>query len=789
MYDFHFNITGKIIIEGLNDTLTIYPENFINLIRISDYRNKYMPIIMCRLNIDREFLDLIINNVEVAIFHLRIGKFARYSDEERILTDATYIDDDFTIILDNDLNYTKDLDYASDEPNGVPNRDKYKEVYFGLVSKASIDANKILENIVIHDTTMQDLVLYYLSHTHLLIEPFEFNEKISQLIIPPTDTLVSLIKYLASIKVFYSTKYLFFIDEPYCTYLISRNGQELPMKEEEYSQVNIRLRGVKDVSGLTVGMATDIQNKAYSIDVSTLDSKYVINHDVAKMVNQIETIINPSNDNNQEKHASMQQAKNEIENIANNFMEKLGGYSKEIGNIEHKFGKLTSKINGLVKDTMPDLLNFQEKVVDTAVDQLFSLPGSVPVTVSPHVTIGFKLIQGALKKQVKSVANKFLSKATSSITKALDKIPGNLMNVSKNVVPESYNIDYSDNHISCLSYVNLQDTINATIGKADILPTKMNKVFDPFNTTVLSNVGKVTSFTENICSVFNKGGKIAEKAVKIIQKAQYFSKFVKQYGDLDKTLQNILKNVKKMNQCMNETKDALESFNNSIDTFKNNARLFQNKAGNVSSDSKALSKIPTINIKDNFISQNLGIKNFSDNINNVIKKTNNILTKASSFMNLGKSILSAGTITFNDILNIKENISSLNIDKIGNFGINSFETDLNILQDITGKKGSKIVKIRNDNPNELKNVKSELETMVNQLTINKFGLDPSIFTPNKKYVVLNYDSHNEKNGLFLLNNKVELYIREDDTFVCNTRLDLSKLPDVADTSKARATSI
>ena len=49
--------------------------------------------------------------------------------------------------------------------------------------------------------------------------------------------------------------------------------------------------------------------------------------------------------------------------------------------------------------------------------------------------------------------------------------------------------------------------------------------------------------------------------------------------------------------------------------------------------------------------------------------------------------------------------------------------------------------------------------------------------------------HNEKNGLFLLNNKTELYIREDETFVCNTRLDLAKLPDVADTSKARATSM
>lgn len=785
MYDYHFNISGRILLEGIDDILNIYPENFINLIRISDYQNKLMPMILVRLNIDRTFLDLITKNVEAAVFHLRIGKFARFSDEQRMMTDATYIDDDFSIVLNNDINYTNELDYASDEPNGVPNRDKFKQVYFGLVSKASLDANKMIENSIIHDTTMQDLVLSYLTHTHLLLEPFEYNDMHSQLIIPPIDTLSSLIDYLASIKVFYSTKHLFFIDEPYCTYLISRNGNAVAMKTEEFDQVNIRLRGVKDVAGLSVGMATDLQNKAYSIDVSVMDSKYVIDHDTAKIVNQIETIVNPSNDNSQEKNITMLQARNEIENIKNNFISQLGGFSNTIGNFEHKFGQLCVGATGIIKDSMPDLLQFQERVVDATIDHLFSLPTKVPVSVSPHVTIAFRLIQNALKKKVKNVANKFISKATSSITKAIDKIPGNLMNVTRNIAPQSYNMDYSDNHIGCLTYINLQENIQTSLTKASILPSGMSDAFSPFPSKVIGNIGKVSSFVSNIAGVLNKGGKLAKKASKVVQKAKYFTKFAKQYGDLDKTIQKVIDNVDKMSQCVDETNDAFSSLNSTLETFSNNANLFQNVANGISQASLPLAKIPTIDIKSNFISPNISTKSFSTNENAIVKKTTNLLSKATAFMNIGLGAMTSGTISFNDILNIKENLKSINIDKIGHLGLSSFEASLNILNDVTSKRGTKIIKVRNDNPNEIKNVKSELEAMVNQLTINKFGIDPSIFTPNKKYVVSNYDGHSEKNGLFLLNNKTELYIREDDTFVCNTRLDLAKLPDVNDTSKAR----
>lgn len=561
------------------------------------------------------------------------------------------------------------------------------------------------------------------------------------------------------------------------------------MKGEEYNQVNIRLRGVQDIDGLTIGMSTDINNQAYSLDVSVLDSKYNIDHDTAKIINQIETIVNPSNDNSQEKNASMKQTKLQIEKMKDDFIERLGGYSKTLGNFEQKFGQIATDIMGNVSDVMPNLLEFQNKVVDTATDQLFSLAESVTVEVSPYLSIAFKLIEGPLKKGFKNGANKFLSKATSSLTKVIDKIPGPLLGMTKSIVPESYEMDYSDNEIGCLTYVNLQENIASTISKANLRPSGMSEVFSDLPGLMSLADSNVSGFVSNITGVFEKGGDIAKKVVDIMNQP-YFDLFTDQFPDLKNTLQNISDNVDKMEQCMKESEDAFKNLKGAFNTYNDNSRIFTNVANGIAGMSNLLRTVQSFDVKSTFVSSNISTKSFSNNTNNTIKTATNFLNKANAFMNIGAGMLSSGTITFNDIMNIKDNLKSFNIDKIGHLGLSSFESSLNILNDITSKRGTKIIKVRNDNPNEIKNVKADLETMVNQLTINKFGLDPSVFTPNKKYVVLNYDGHNDKNGIFILNHKIETYIREDETFVCNTRLDLAKIPDNTnnDTTKARATS-
>ena len=114
---------------------------------------------------------------------------------------------------------------------------------------------------------------------------------------------------------------------------------------------------------------------------------------------------------------------------------------------------------------------------------------------------------------------------------------------------------------------------------------------------------------------------------------------------------------------------------------------------------------------------------------------------------------------------------------MGKAGKSSFETILKLGQSKTVKESAKIIKVINENVNKIKNIKADIEDNINKLTIAKQDLDPSVFTPNKRYTVKNYTEHAEKDGIFILNKKTEIYMQQGNNFLCNTVLELSKKAD------------
>ena len=59
MQTWHFNISGQILIDGMEDkTMSIKPENIKTIIRISDYLNEFMPKFMMRLSIDKNLFEM-----------------------------------------------------------------------------------------------------------------------------------------------------------------------------------------------------------------------------------------------------------------------------------------------------------------------------------------------------------------------------------------------------------------------------------------------------------------------------------------------------------------------------------------------------------------------------------------------------------------------------------------------------------------------------------------------------------------------------------------------------------
>ena len=80
MQNWHFQISGYVSIQGVEQTLNIYPENIRDLIKISDYRNENMSKYMMKASLDKNFFDLIAKNAKTAVLHLKIEKFDKQDD-------------------------------------------------------------------------------------------------------------------------------------------------------------------------------------------------------------------------------------------------------------------------------------------------------------------------------------------------------------------------------------------------------------------------------------------------------------------------------------------------------------------------------------------------------------------------------------------------------------------------------------------------------------------------------------------------------------------------------------
>lgn len=78
------------------------------------------------------------------------------------------------------------------------------------------------------------------------------------------------------------------------------------------------------------------------------------------------------------------------------------------------------------------------------------------------------------------------------------------------------------------------------------------------------------------------------------------------------------------------------------------------------------------------------------------------------------------------------------------------------------KDKTEIIRTPNSNPKLLENITAGTNQTSSHITVNKVDIDASVFTPNKRYVIRNYDGHKDKDGDFILTRKRELYFFETD---------------------------
>lgn len=775
MQEWHFKINGQVLIPGSEEKLYLKPENFTNLIRISDYQLKNMPTMMARLSIDKNLYDIIIKNAKNVTIKLTIEKFDK-ATESNDKTTEPYIDDEFNVFINNDINYNKELDYIESKlTNTKPREDVYKEVYIGLMSKQCIDANKNVANSILYNVDIQSTTVSCISGSHLLLEPFKYNPIKPQLIIPPQDTTAKYIEFMNSVSVFYETKYLFFIDEPMCTYLISRSGKGIKKKDELYNDVMIHIHPTAESEAVKQGMHVDETKQQYYVDINALDSKYTVDHDTAKIVDKLEAIINPNPENTVETKGDILDVKGYINRITNTVSEAVENFILDNITMVEDIYVMQQKMSNSVLDVLGPLTSEVGKISQELNKSLGDIPETVTVDIDGE-SVDIPIMELSFTQSAISSINSNLNLFNSNYKK-LQTLETKFKEIKKESENTIYSCHEIEKYTGATTYVNDQDIVDPLSKSIDKAGVNSDTLSSNNNKNIQSNKNVSTTYASNLGSMCSTGSDLVNKIESIKAAATNYvlpSDLLNTFSNVGTSTNALIDAWSKTKEQSSIIEDNIKNFDGKVNSIKGIAKLYKTLKPQIK-------EIKKINIKKKFVS----FTNDTRNLSNSLGDSKNLFKNFESIIGDAGSILGYGVL--GDIVNNLNSVADLT--GIGKLGISKFSSNLNIGGLIGNRKvGTKVVVTKNDNPNEIKNIKSELETMINQLSVNKYDLDPSVFTPNKKYTVKNYNAHDDKDGTFILNKKTEIFIREDDTFVCNTMLDFAKIGEEADNKNATDTS-
>ena len=796
--NWRFNISAEVV-NG-DQLLHLHPENITNLIIVYDYRNNIMPTILAKINIDKNFMDFIVQNAETLEVYLTIKKFTHAVDDTQDKgAEFDFIKGAYLITIGSDINYNKELDYMDTQNTELPIEDKFKETYIGLISKENMDANKLIANEVVHTSLHQDLALsYLLPNCHILIEPFEHNEMHNNLVIPPLDTLSSVIEYLNEVQVFYSTKYILFFDEPKVTYLLSKSGKATLMKGEDHKTVFINMRSTTDTNNLTLGMNDNKDINAYEVDVPITDSIYNIDKDLSKKIESIDAIINPSLEKSIISGDVVKNLKDTIKGVMKNFLMTTLQRTLESLSIGSKISDMLSKFTHAIDAIQKVSMNLVSQVGE-AVNQFGS-------TVVQAVGSQVATVQGQVNSILQQLPSNIMGNAAKSVQKSLmdsrfmatdisraaqKEVKSDFWKALEQTASEEYKKDFVNNNVNAVTYVLMQEVTGATTDKINDFANNVSQTMNEFQNKITSKMGEFSNFTA--------------KNVEILQEVQNWKKKIvssmaSSSGSQESGKGHIANsNMGQLLKQVVEQEKNLSTIVETSDQFGGIAKQVSKNAEQINNDLKAISdqfmsflgsfeKIDEQDAKAQFISK-LPARIFGNqtlSIDQMIFQT----MKTGCFGGGGESGMAntwgdmasgiGGILNFSDLSKLASNLMSFDLGEIGSLGLSHFNFDLNLgkVGDKIGKiVGTKLMKVKNDNPNMLKNIKSEIELAKNQLTIHKFGLDPDVFTPNKEFVIKNYNGHGDKDGKFILTKKILAFVRDGQDFKCNSELFFSKVPD------------
>lgn len=264
-------------------------DNVIGCLIHSDYVNNNMPMIILDLYIQSKIANILLNPDNMLNDHiiLNINKFDINDDME---IELPYIEGSFNYYSFESINKSAVAEFNEDiNPN---NPDLImRKLKIGLFKSDILRGNSIATNGTINNTTMQDLVQDCLNRSGLktVIEQFDYNTKLDQIIIPASESLSEVIKNLNEIAVFYKTQYRFFMDFD-VTYLISSSGNAVVKKGEIIHSVMFDIGDITDKSVDLEGVQIIKKRGFYYIPITFKDCQLADNYIASQQYNSLAII-------------------------------------------------------------------------------------------------------------------------------------------------------------------------------------------------------------------------------------------------------------------------------------------------------------------------------------------------------------------------------------------------------------------------------------------------------------------------------------------------------------------
>lgn len=726
-----------------NETIYIPKENVRKLFIDHNYAEANMPTMYCTLNIDKALYDRIIVGAKTDSMLLTVYKInteANTNIKEMIYNAKC------EYFLKDDINYNRDIDYKDDSNK----KDVYREVYIGLMFKDPIEWNKQTNNTTFVDSTMMNIVGSFTDGVPLLVEPFVYNDTFDQLIVPPQDSLTKTISFLNDVKVFYDTQYRLFY-EPDCMYLVSSSGKATPKTTDEYDTVKFIVYTPDDINALVQGMSKDDTQKAYLININSLDTVYNIDTYTRKKFNSISSIINPSKENSLETLSSMQSVIGDINNIASSLHDAAKVATNAVQEVPSFVNKLKSDFK-LETINVNNIEGSSLQSIDQALAKIMAMPEPKPGGKGGNGGSGES---GSDEPKEKTLSAKEKAKIAEILKQCKIAISGNT--ASFNGINKDYgegmggifkilgNINHAPSYLTGVTAINAQANIGPLKGCfGDIegdskkSATHAKDKLKPY----VKVVGEISAAAQKAIDAIASTGIESEKVVKFVN-VLYANKQV-----YDSTVNMVAVNIAKFSDLPNKFKGINDQF-----------KPYGEKLSNIK-----------VNLKAQFTALKTDINTLGKNAKSMLKQI------SESGKNAINKLKSTG-LSLKSLKQLRDDIHAIrDISGIGKLGISKFDFNLNLGGDGTG---TTIYNIPNDNANKLKNIKSELESKVNTFILNKNDLDVSVFNINMRYIIKNFDTHSDKDGAFILDRKVEIFMRSDDKFICNCRLHFRKLTDDA----------